>query len=102
MLIEEKLLHLLTSGCPITHDERVPMKEIHALFAGTGTSAAVMEAAAKTEGISPAAQQMQLNDKLLEYKAGYKEGCNHNNFCLLHMSSDMDIQTSHATQLQPY
>ena len=46
---------------PITHDERVPMKEIHALFAGTGTSAAVMEAAAKTEGISPAAQQMQLN-----------------------------------------
>lgn len=46
---------------PITHDTRVPMKEIHALFAGTGSPEAVMKASAKTEGISPAAQQMQLN-----------------------------------------
>jgi len=32
---------------PITHDSRVPMKEIHALFAGKGTPEAVLDAAGK-------------------------------------------------------
>lgn len=34
---------------PITHDPRVPMKEIHALYAGKGTAEAVLEAAEKKD-----------------------------------------------------
>jgi lipoprotein NlpI len=45
---------------PITHDRRVPMKEIHALFAGKGTEEAVLKAAeAKTEDTSAATLNMQ-------------------------------------------
>lgn len=35
---------------PITHDSRVPMKEIHALYAGKGTEEAVLAAAQKENG----------------------------------------------------
>jgi lipoprotein NlpI len=45
---------------PITLDGRVPMKEIHALFAGKGTEEAVLKAAeVKTDGTSAAALNMQ-------------------------------------------
>jgi lipoprotein NlpI len=45
---------------PITHDSRVPMKEIHALFAGKGTEEAVLKAAETTkENTSKAALNMQ-------------------------------------------
>lgn len=37
---------------PITHDPRVPMKEMHALYAGKGTAEAVLEAAEKKEDAS--------------------------------------------------
>ena len=42
----------------ITHDTRVPMKEIHALFAGTGSVEAVLKAAEAGEGISEAARDL--------------------------------------------
>lgn len=45
---------------PITHDTRVPMKEIHALFAGKGKEEEVMKAAEKKEGISETAAKRQL------------------------------------------
>ena len=35
---------------PITHDSRVPMKEIHALYAGKGTEEAVLAAAQQENG----------------------------------------------------
>ena len=44
---------------PITHDTRVPMKEIHALYAGKGTEAAVLKAAEAGEGLSESARSMQ-------------------------------------------
>ena len=40
---------------PITHDTRVPMKEIHALFAGKGTPEEVLKAVEPKEGISETA-----------------------------------------------
>ena len=39
---------------PITHDTRVPMKEIHALFAGKGSEEAVLKAAEAKDGVSAA------------------------------------------------
>lgn len=44
---------------PITHDTRVPMKEIHALYAGKGTEEAVLKAAAAREGITDVARDLQ-------------------------------------------
>lgn len=44
---------------PITRDTRVPMKEIHALFAGTGTVEAVVKAADAGEGKSESAVNLQ-------------------------------------------
>jgi len=45
---------------PITHDSRVPMKEIHALFAGKGTEEAVLKAAETAkEGTPKATLNMQ-------------------------------------------
>jgi lipoprotein NlpI len=45
---------------PITHDSRVPMKEIHALFAGKGREEAVLKAAeAKTEETPASTINMQ-------------------------------------------
>ncbi len=44
---------------PITRDTRVPMKEIHALFGGKGTTEAVLKAAEASEGITPSALNMQ-------------------------------------------
>lgn len=44
---------------PISHDTRVPMKEIHALFAGRGTVEAVLKAAEGDDSLSPAARDMQ-------------------------------------------
>jgi len=45
---------------PITHDTRVPMKQIHALYAGKGTPEDVLKAAESKEGISETAHQRQL------------------------------------------
>lgn len=44
---------------PITRDTRVPMKEIHALYAGTGSVEAVLKAAEAKEEKSEAAVNMQ-------------------------------------------
>lgn len=44
---------------PITRDPRVPMKEIHALFAGTGSPEAVLKAAEAKEGKSEGAVKSQ-------------------------------------------
>ncbi len=44
---------------PITHDTRVPMKEIHALYAGKGTEEAVLKAAAAGEALTESARNMQ-------------------------------------------
>ena len=44
---------------PITHDTRVPMKEIHALFAGKGTEEAVLKAAEASENTTAAGLNMQ-------------------------------------------
>ena len=44
---------------PITHDTRVPMKEIHALYAGKGTEEAVLKAAASGDGLTDAARNLQ-------------------------------------------
>jgi ubiquinone/menaquinone biosynthesis C-methylase UbiE len=45
---------------PITADPRVPMREIHALFAGKGTPEAVLASAAKSDGHTPEAVQSHL------------------------------------------
>jgi lipoprotein NlpI len=44
---------------PITRDTRVPMKEIHALYAGTGSVEAVMKAAEEKDERSEATVKMQ-------------------------------------------
>ena len=44
---------------PITHDTRVPMKEIHALYAGQGRTEDVLQAAEAKAGISTAALNRQ-------------------------------------------
>jgi len=44
---------------PITHDTRVPMKEIHALYAGKGTEEAVLKAAEAGEGLAESTRNMQ-------------------------------------------
>ena len=44
---------------PITHDTRVPMKEIHALYAGKGTEESVLKAAEAGEGLTESARNMQ-------------------------------------------
>jgi len=44
---------------PVTRDARVPMKEIHALYAGTGSAEAVLKAAEVKEGRPEAAVQGQ-------------------------------------------
>mgnify|MGYP001615116574 CR=1 FL=1 len=44
---------------PITHDTRVPMQEIHALFAGKGRPEEVLKAAEYNVGISAAARNRQ-------------------------------------------
>lgn len=44
---------------PITHDTRVPMKEIHALYAGKGTEEAVLKAAEAGDDLPESARDMQ-------------------------------------------
>ncbi len=44
---------------PITHDSRVPMKEIHALYAGKGTEAEVLKAAEAGEGLTDSARSLR-------------------------------------------
>ena len=45
---------------PITRDRRVPMKQIHALFAGTGSAEEVMKAAGSAGGGTPEETRMPL------------------------------------------
>lgn len=44
---------------PITHDTRVPMKEIHALYAGKGTADDVLKAAEAGENVSEESRNMR-------------------------------------------
>jgi lipoprotein NlpI len=68
---------------PITHDARVPMAEIHALFAGSGSEAAVMAAAEKTPRPGTTLDGQRAYAHL--YLGLYAEAQGENKKCLAHL-----------------
>jgi lipoprotein NlpI len=69
---------------PITHDTRVPMKEIHALYAGKGSEEAVLKAAEAGESLSDSARNMQRCYAHL-YLGLYQEAVGKNDAAKTHM-----------------